>query len=554
MVSFVNNYHGATERYTVSFCHHLRLKGYYQAFLELEGLLFDRKHRFPSCCPILALMDAPGGNPFAPDGDPGAIDAPKIDLDGNYFDNVMGSDELDRMFNQEGGFDFNESDLDEMINSDNLSLGSGSSLDQLAKMPIVELSDDAVENLLESIAKEEKIPIPEGPISQQSMTPHDEYRIQDVPRDPLLGSLSRPQNGMAGRGTWATPTTVHYKSPFHMKDISQEVDALQHMVNDAVASNELSGPNERRQHGGHLDLEHEKMKLLTRLNEINRRQTSLNMLDNNVSGNQYVQSNLATTGGMSALGDMLRLQQRQNAVAQTATTQSGETPLTSFLRKNQKVSPAVVSAGANLLMRNDPGGTQAASVFSETQWMNQNSPYAQGDGPTSHHFLGTMDWTSARQNMVRNNMAGRSALARSDSGAHIRSGVLPRVGESANATWGDANAPSFVSSGILPKHMSDNSLARSGVRNGLIKNPSKTSLSRENLRGFMRAHSRTSEDSLGGNIIVPIKRRQGTGTKYKVGNSRSVPHLFMENSGSRGDLSQQESTYNDHKPRMNAAW
>ena len=33
-------------------------------------------------------MDAPGGNPFAADRDPGAIDAPKIDLDGNYFDNV----------------------------------------------------------------------------------------------------------------------------------------------------------------------------------------------------------------------------------------------------------------------------------------------------------------------------------------------------------------------------------------------------------------------------------------------------------------------------------
>jgi len=526
--------------------------------------VFDRKHRFPSCCPSLALMDAPGGNPFAADEDPVSIDAPKIELDGNFFDNVMGSDELDRMLNQEGGFDFNESDLDKMINGDNLSLGSGSSLDQLAKMPIVEFCDDAVENLLESIAKEENIPIPEGPISRQRMTPHDEYIIQDAPPDPLLGSLSRPQNGMAGQGTWATPSTVHYKSPFHMKDISQEVDVLQRMVNHAVASNELVGPNERRPHGGHLDLEHEKMKLLTRLHEINQRQNSLNLMDSNVSGNQYVQSNLASNqyvqsnlasiGGMSALGDMLRMQQRQNDLSSAGSTRSGETPLTSFLRKNQKASPAVVSAGANLVSRNDPGATQAASVFSETQWMNHHSPYGHDDGPTSHHFLGAMDRTSARQNMTHNNMAGRSVLARSDSGAHMRSGVLPRVGESANATWGDAISPSFVSSGILPKHMSDNSLARSGVRNGLIKNPSKTSLSRENLRGFMRAHSRTSEDSLGGSNIIPIKRRQGTGTKYKVGNSRSVPHLFMENSGSRGDLSQQGSTYNDHTPQKNAAW
>ena len=498
-------------------------------------------------------MDAPGGNPFGADGDPESIDAPKIDFDGNYFDNIMGSDELDKMLNQEGGFDFNESDIDEMISGDNLSLGSGTSIDQLTKMPIVELSDDAVENLLETIAKEENIPIPEGPISRQRMTRHDEYIIQDTTPDPLLGSLSRQPDVMAGQGAkWATPSTAHYKSPFQMKDISQEVDALQRMVNNSVASNDLTGHNEQQLRGGHLDLEFEKMKLLTRLNEINQRQSSLSMFDHNSSGNQYKQSNLPAVGGISAMGDMLRLQQRQSAVASAGSMRSGETPLTSFLRKTQKASPTVVSAGVNSLSTNVPGAPQAASIFSEMQWMNQRS-YPRDGGPNSQHFTADMGGLSARQNMVHN-MSGRSVLAHSDSGAHIRSGVLPRVGETGNAVWGEAKSASFASSGILPKHMSDNSLIRSGVRNGLIKNSSKNSLSRENLRGFMRTHSRTSEDSLGGHNIIPIKRRQGTGTKYKVGNSRSVPHLFMESSGSRGDLSQQESAYIDHAPQMNAAW
>jgi hypothetical protein len=497
------------------------------------------------------MMDATGLNQFLSEGDPQAYEASKIDFDGNYFENILDGADLDHMLNQDGDFDLNDSDLDKMINPDNISLGSSNSMDHLAKMPIMELNDDAVENLLESIAKEENIPIPDA-ASRQRIMPHHESMLQDVQPDPLLGTLSR-DSAMTSQGmSWMNPGSLARRSSFHMEDITHEVDALQRLVNSASSSDVMGRHQQQQRHRGHLDLEQEKLKLLSRLNEINQRQSSMTMSTNNRSSPPS--SNMASVGGMSGISDMLRLQQRQMPAASAGAMGSGETPLTSFLRKNQKGQPGAASVTTSMLSGSEPSAPQAASVFSQTQWMSQNA-YMQDGGQPNQHFFGAMDRTSFSQNMVRK-LSARSPAASTDSGTHIRSGVLPRVGEMGNATWGEtpASKSSFMQSGMLPKHVSDNNLARGVARGGLIKNPSKTSLSRENLRGFMRAHSRPSEDSLGGNNIVPIKRRQGAGPKFKVGLSRSVPHLMMPQSGSRGDLSQQGHPDEDDMPQMNAAW
>jgi len=500
----------------------------------------------------------------------------RIDFDREALGNIIESADFDQMINQEEVFDLDDSDIDKLINPENASLGSNNSLDQLVKMPIVEFNDDAVDDLLQTIAREENIPIPLNPASPRTMTSRDEYIVQDEYQDPLLGTLSkRLVASGGGDATWTAPGSFPRKDSFHMRNISQEVDALDRMVSRAVSSREDQVHREQPQsHDRHLDLEREKLKLLTQLNEINQRQHSLSMPSNTASGtqyvasrvpgadylhpnvptSQYVPSQVASVGGMSGISDMLRLQQLQQPVSSAVGGGPAETPLTSFLRKNQKAPPPVASAAASMLSRNVPGAPQAASVFSETNWMNQN-PYLEDGGAPNQHLLGAMDRTSVSQNMVRK-MSARTLLARADSGSHMRSGVMQRVSGTGNATWGNAPSisTSFQSSSILPKHMSENNLAKSGVRSGLMKTPSKNSLSRENLRGFMRAHSRPSEDSIGGVNIVPIKRCPSASTKYKVGNSRSVPHLLMQESGSRGDFSQHMLPQDYQTPQQNAAW
>lgn len=526
------------------------------------------------------MMDTPSANSYLAEGLLQEGDEiGRIYLSGNYFDNenVMDSGELelDQMLNQEGGFNLNESDLDEMMHTDNLSLGSNDFQDQLASMPIVEVNDEAVENLLESIAKEENIPVPVRPYLQQRMMSGHEDIPDDAQPDPLLGSLKRGGGANANPSIpWTPSNPLNRRSSFHMKDITQEVDALQRLVDSSLASSKSTGRlDEVRQAEGQLEmLEREKLKLLSRLNEINQRQSGMSMSKSLTSNPQRFPSNMASVnavGGMASLGGvhgmasmgvhsrisgLMGIQQQQMPVSSAGGMGSGETPLTSFLRKNQKGQEPVAGTGISALARNNPGAPHAASIFSETQWTNQNT-YAQDGDQSNQPFYGAMENTTMSQNLIQT-MAAQSRLARSNAGAHIHSGVLPRVGKTGNASWGDGpgSKPSFQASGILAKHISDNNLARSGVRSGLIKNQSKNSMSREHLRGFMRAHSKPSDDSLSGNNNLPFKRRQGAGPKYKVGHSRSVPHLLIPSSGSRGDLSQSGTSYDNGGPQSNAAW
>lgn len=514
-------------------------------------------------------------------------DAQPNDFTAADLEKIMSSAELDNILNEDGGLDLNDSDLDRMINPDNISLGSNSSLDQLAKMPIMEVNDDAVEKLLGTIAKEEKIPIPEGPMSQQRMIQREEANLLDTQPDPLLDRMSRGDSSSMGSSQLMplqSVPTLHRKSSFVMKDMTQEVDALQRIVNHSVEDNrnsmryhleqeEIMQQQQRHHHQQQqlqqqqqygIDLEQEKLKLLSRLNEINQRQNSLTM------SSQAAPSQVASMSGMNGISELLRQRRQQSQVPSPTKSGSSETALTSFLRKTQKGQDQTHNAqstGASMLARNIPGAPQAASVFSDGLVPNQNN-YTQGAQFQQYNqqfHEGAMNRTGMPQNMVRQ-MSARTLLARSDSGAQIRnSGVLPRVSNTGNANWGDMPTAkaSFKTSGIISKHnLSDNNLARAGVlRSSLIKSRSKNSMSRENLRGFMRAHSRNSDDSLGGNNnMIPIKRRQNTGTKYRVGNSRSVPHLLLPTSGSRQDVSQQgysqgSGNATSHpSSQMNAAW
>mmetsp|Transcript_81241 Transcript_81241/g.227749 ORF Transcript_81241/g.227749 Transcript_81241/m.227749 type:complete len:224 (-) Transcript_81241:103-774(-) len=220
---------------------------------------------------------------------------------------------------------------------------------------------------------------------------------------------------------------------------------------------------------------------------------------------------------------------------------TGETSLTSFLRKSQKTQPsaAAANAGMSMLSSNVPGAPMAASVFSQNPAEFDNSMLL-GRRKSNNPLFGAMDRTTASQDMVRK-LSARSLLARTDSGARIRASGLVGQGNHGNATWGDNSSPSlsFKTSGILPKHASDNHLLRA-ARGGLVNSRSKQgNMSRENLRHTKMSSMGSrhpSEDSLGG---LPIKVRHGS--KHKMGLSRSSPYL-TNNQGNAGGST------------MNAGW
>ena len=464
------------------------------------------------------------------EGDPLLPDDDKIDFDRNDFKNIMDSTELDKALSEDvnwGDFNFDDADIDKMVNPDDLSLeglGSDGSFDGLANMPIVEVDDDQVEQLLGHIAKEENISVPSTPNYQNHNSMHleaDDPMFEAQP-DPLLGRLSRRGSSMYGASTATQP-------PFTMQDMVQEVDALQRLVDDAVmhARTERQEPQVgMNNQTGLLDLEQEKLRLLSRLNEINQRQHH----------NSTTADPFQASGAMSHLSSRVMRQQTQQqeppkaAVASIGTmNRAGETPLTSFLRKNQKTQPNAATT-ATIPSMNHPSASGAASIFAESP-MSFDNPLLRGSHTKQNTLFGAMDRTSASQEMVRK-LSARSLLARSDSGQNIRGGFTPNEMRGANQTWGDTTTTqrpttmSFKTSGILPRHASDNHVLRAGTKGTLIRSRSKnTSLSRENLL-YMKKTSQSrnnSDDSLGS--LLPVKRAGGT--KYKVGISRSTPRLTM---------------------------
>lgn len=468
------------------------------------------------------MMERMHSNMLA-EGDPFLTDDEKIDFDRNDFKNIMDSTELDKALSEEvnwGEFNFDDADIDKMVNPDDLNFdgleGSDGSFDGLANMPIVEVDEDQVEQLLGNIAKEENISVPVKPAypSHTAMQLEADDPMFEAQPDPLLGRLSRRGSTMYG----AAPST---QPPFIMQDMAQEVDALQRMVDDAVMHSIPRTVNQEsqvtRNQPAMMDLEQEKLRLLSRLNEINQRQHLTS-----TTADPFLSS-----GTMSQLSARMMHQQQQPpqaAVASVGTmNHAGETPLTSFLRKNQKTQPIAPATARSM---NLPGASNAASIFAESP-MQFDNPLLRGTHTKQNTLFGAMDRTTASQEMVRK-LSARSLLARSDSGQNIRGGLAPHEMHGANQAWGDTAAQrptmSFKTSGILPRHASDNHILRAGAKGSLIRSRSKnTSLSRENLL-YMKKTSQSrnnSDDSLGS--LLPVKRAGGT--KYKVGISRSTPRL-----------------------------
>ncbi len=465
-------------------------------------------------------------------------DVEKNEIDGNVFKTTMMDDdaELNKVLGEEvawGDFDFDDGDIgdiDNMVHPDGLLLDdldeSDGSVDRLSSMPIVEVYDDQVEQLLRNIADEENISIPSSHMYPSRTTQQvDQTRMHEAQPDPLLGRLSRAGNNNIYTSMASPPSS----QPFVLQEMAQEVDALQRMVDDAVMYGvPMNNHPTVSSHNQVLDLEQEKFKLLSRLNEINQRQHMTNTV-----------SSLMSSGNMPQRGNSMASQTKPAGIASVGDMRSaGETPLTSFLRKNQKAQPAA-AAGTNTVSMNNPLIPNAASVFTGSSMQLNNRLV--GHSGNQNPLFGAMDRTTMSQEMVRK-LSARSILARSDSGQLLPGGIHAQEYNDRNAAWGDdpLSAKGFKSSGILPRHASDNHLLRASSKSGMIRSRSKnTSLSRENLLYMKRSSRNNSEDSLGS--LLPVKRSGGA--KYKVGHSRSTPRLMMN--GHQGGQSGSQ---------MNAMW
>ena len=546
------------------------------------------------------MMDPLGVNNvlFDDSGDDGFDEANRIDFNSGDFNNIMGNAELDNMLSEENtgaDFNFDDDDFEKMLNPDDVDLegleGSDGSLDKLATMPIVEVHDDRVEELLGSIAREENIRMPMSSSSranQERMTERDEMMMMmmaDAEPDPLVGKLGNTvsrmsinNNDRSSGGMMMQPSQQHSQQRSQQEQMQQqmpnqnmyehmtsEVDALQRMIDQAVmegarsnSSNHNNTVQGMNQMSG-LDLEQEKMKLLGRLNEINQRKNNNVSSDMgmgrqfNNAGNPFLQS-----AGMSQMQNMLRQQQKPATVSSVGgMSGTGETSLTSFLRKNQKSQPSTMaaSAGRNMLASNVSGAPKVASIFIESPVEFHNSLL--NGNRNQNRLFGAMDRKTASQNTMVRKLSARGPMARSDSGAHMRGGGYSQGFNSGNATWGDGpSASSFKTSGILPRHVSENHLSRASKGGGLVRSRSKAgSMSRENLMYMKRVPRNTSEESLGS--LLPVKRRSGAPvSKHKMAISRSVPHLVANNGGvNRGGPTQPGSQMMQADgAQMNAMW
>lgn len=487
-------------------------------------------------------MDNVGGNTYLPDEDPFAGDVDRIELNLEGSDlNVLDSAQLDNLIDDEAkalNMGLDDSEIEKLMNPDNLQLGhlegSDNSIDGLTSFPITEVEDAKTEQLL---------------APQTNMDMNSEYaqpsKAQMMQPDPILEGGSR-QNMQHVRDSMAPMAQMNNTQQDHIQSMTMQGNALQRMVDDVLVHNDQTNmgnvPVNDGRMGG-IDLEQEKMKLLSRLSEISERQ----QMPNHVQQQQQRQQAPQIGGGNMFLQNNNMMQRQQQRLSQPAApagvaslggmTTSGETPLTSFLRRGQKKQPtsAAAATGRSMLSMNVAGAPKAASIFTESP-MDFDNPLLKQKTPQQLH--GAMDRTQLTQDMVRQMSASR-LMGRTDSTKHIVSGGLVRQASNhGNAGWGEDNRTAYAkSSGILPRNASDNHLL-TGAKASPFRNRSTLgSLSRENLlysqmRKTSSKNQLQRDDSLG--QLPTMKRRV---SKHKLGGSRSVPHMMMYKSGSRGSLS-----------------
>ncbi|KAG7351050.1 hypothetical protein IV203_010410 [Nitzschia inconspicua] len=300
---------------------------------------------------------------------------------------------------------------------------------------------------------------------------------------------------------------------------------------------------------GSADLEREKVKLLSRLQEINARKSnplSMSMM-------QQTQSQPHAPGVASVMNH-------------SDHGSSSETPLSAFLRNKNK-SAASPSAQASMLSQNGPDAMGSSGIFDAVPM-----DFGGSMNPFLRRATGG-SIPSSSQNMIRPSLSGHNLRAsgmnlKRHSGQNlVESRGSGLSGGNHNAVWGSSGVSpnrrtgvsSFASSGILPRHLSDGHLLAGAttVSASLAKSKNRMgSLSRENALYNMlnnkqgshkglntlnrnSSHSRLSKSGSRGSIsnsdsfraMLPTKRSGGrVGSKYKIGTSTSVPHLMVRDS------------------------
>jgi hypothetical protein len=502
------------------------------------------------------------------------------ELLGDGENSLVTYDNLDVDF-EGGGFEMESGDIDEMLKEETHSFDPD---DSLASMPIFELDEEEADAAIGHLIKE----------SNQTQRAGEALNIQGQGSDPLLGTLAGGM--MQPEHNQMTMQNSHDSMDSCQLMDNEEIQNGDHDPEDNRNSSMFAPMNHPSQMGV-VDLEAEKMKLLNRLSEINNRQQQQNTVEININTRQQQQNTMSGMSGMSGMSasamqtpqnnnmffqqnqnnnmflqsnDKTFSQQNQNnnllfpqnnnmnmftqqkkmqhLVSSVASVGEmgeggGETPLARFLRASKSQQSQPQSQPQTLPSQNVSGMPNAASIFSEMPMGDQEAINSQSELMSSKSFLqktnsrgqllASMDRSTASQEMVKNLSARnmlREGLSRQGSGRNLAGGGTK------NATWGTdgTRKPSYRTSGILPKHASENHLMRQG---SLSKSKSKLgSASRENsLYNLMKRNSSKNllqrEDSL--SQLLPKRRSAGV-SKHKLGMSRSVPHMMLSNSNKGG--------------------
>jgi hypothetical protein len=459
------------------------------------------------------MMDPLGASDFLTDGDAFNQDFDKIDADFDVSDFNLEQSDIDNILGEEGGgsaCNLNDSDFHNLMNTDELlqySAADGSAqpfVDRLTTMPIVEV---------DQLHADDVVPVDfmrtgENGSMQQPQNKIQALNSQDTQPDPIWGSLNSGGMGSLNSGGMMPQQAVMQQQSMLMQQqtMMQQsapqdggVHALQSMIDQAIEDSS-SEDNIMMMHQmgtepepvGGVDLEEEKMKLLSRLNEIQQRQSHSQTRNNRMpqnTNNMFPQNNnnVSQVHAMPNISNFFQMQQQQQQQKKNNLTSTGvasiggmggdgsggETPLTSFLRGGRKQQ-----LSASRFSQKIGGAPKAANIFSEAP-MEFDNPLLR-TSRSKNQLFGAMNRSDVSTEMVKQ-LSARNLMARSDSSMKLTGGGQGSS-SSRNATWGDGprSGSSFKSSGILPKHASENHLLRQ-AKGGLVRSRSKPGfISREN--------------------------------------------------------------------------
>jgi hypothetical protein len=475
---------------------------------------------------------------------------------------AMGSDDndIERLFHEEtnsNSFNLNDTELLNLMSHEQSSIpGSDialnnileasahsstahSSLDNLVNMPMVEIEGADAAMVLD---------MQRGGAQNAAL---QGLNMQNKQSDPLLGTLMNQNRGMSPQmqGTQAN----RGQNPNIAMQMMEPIQNPGPGMFQPPSTVPTQGQSQT------VDLQREKLKLLSKWNEINKRQmqnTSNNMMPppqrilnqqqmmqqmNNIQmqqKNMMQQQQIMQMRGVQPMKNKATL---SNAVGSMSLKDAGESPLTSFLRAkgpSQAFQPSVTTSKSS------------ASVFGREGV--SLDPFNKGRPNSQHQLLGIMDRSVVSHNMVKQ----LKFMTTDASGRNITQSA---VGSPGNEKGGGGTSETnkvhwYRYSGILPKHASDGHLLRAkglGRWKGKAASVSKDNMlsnfarskglspSRDSLHGIVTKNSskKLKQDDLFG--TVPRKGRNGN-VKYKFGQHGSVGNLAQTGKGSQGDANQSQ--------------